>query len=105
MPIHDWTRVRANRFHHFHQTWTIHLAAALNAGRLPEGFFALAEQRAGGPEPDVVTLELNPPPGGTSPAGVAAPPKARVVTRSETANYARKANRIVVRHPDGEVVA
>ena len=44
MPIHDWTRVRANRFHHFHQTWTTNLAAALNSGRLPPGYFALAEQ-------------------------------------------------------------
>ena len=60
MPIHDWTRVRANRFHHFHQTWTIQLAAALNAGRLPPGYFALAEQRASGPEPDVIALELTP---------------------------------------------
>ena len=45
MPIHDWTRVRANRFHHFHQTWITNLAASLNAGQLPPGFFALAEQR------------------------------------------------------------
>ena len=63
MPIHDWTRVRANRFHHFHQTWTANLAAALNSGRLPPGFFALAEQITGGPEADVVALELTPPAG------------------------------------------
>ena len=49
MPIHDWSRVRANRFHHFHQTWTANLAAALNSGRLPPGYFALAEQIKGGP--------------------------------------------------------
>ena len=108
MPIHDWTRVRANRFHHFHQTWTANIAAALNSGRLPPGFFALAEQITGGPEADVVTLELTPPPGLPSSGGLAvdvAPPRARIVTRSEAANYARKANRITVRHPDGEVVA
>ncbi len=58
MPIHDWTRVRANRFHHFHQSWTANLAAALNSGRLPPGFVALAEQITGGPESDVVALEL-----------------------------------------------
>src|SRR5208283_2190180 len=63
MPIHDWTRVGANRFHHFHQTWTANLAAALNSGRLPPGFFALAEQITGGPEADVVALELTPPAG------------------------------------------
>jgi hypothetical protein len=65
------------------------------------------EQRAGGPEPDVITLELNPPvepaPGGTTVD--LQPPKARFVTRCEAAGYARKANRITVRHPDGEVVA
>ena len=108
MPIHDWTRVRANRFHHFHQTWTANLAAALNSGRLPPGFFAMAEQITGGPEADVVALELTPP-AGTSPlAGMSvavAPPSARFITRSEAASYARKADRITIRHPDGDVVA
>src|SRR3989440_13029547 len=84
MPIHDWTRVRANRFHDFHQGWTIAIRNALNAGLLPPGFFAMTEQITGGPEADVVTLELTPPKGTPSPAGLAvevAPPKARVVTR------------------------
>ena len=66
MPIHDWTRVGTNRFYHFHQTWTANLAAALNSGCLPPGFFALAEQITGGPEADVVALELTPPPGNPS---------------------------------------
>lgn len=108
MPIHDWTRVRANRFHHFHQTWTPTLAAALNAGLLPPGFFAMAEQITGGPEADVVALELTPPaglPSSTDLAVEVAPPTARIVTRSEAATYARKANRITVRHPDGDVVS
>jgi hypothetical protein len=107
MPVHDWTRVRANRFHHFHQTWTTTLAGALNAGLLPPSYFALAEQITGGPEPDIVTLSVSPP-AGTSPGGIGvdeAPPKAHLVVRSEAASYARKANRIVVRHPDGSVVA
>jgi hypothetical protein len=107
MPIHDWTRVRANRFHDFHQRWTIAISSALNAGRLPPGYFAMVEQQTGGPEPDVVTLELTPP-AGAAPGGVAIdlqPPKARLVARTEAAAYARKANRITVRHPDGAVVA
>jgi Protein of unknown function (DUF4058) len=107
MPIHDWTRVRANRFHDFHQKWTVALCNALNVGRLPPGFFAMVEQRTGGPEPDIVTLELDQPPQST-PGGLAVrlqPPKTRFVTRSETAGYARKANIITIRHPDGEVVA
>jgi hypothetical protein len=108
MPIHDWTRVRANRFHDFHQGWTIAIRNALNAGLLPAGFFALAEQITGGPEPDVVALELAAPAGMPSSSGTEAalaPPKARIVMRSEAANYARKANRITIRHPDGDVVA
>ncbi|HEY7309534.1 MAG TPA: DUF4058 family protein [Gemmataceae bacterium] len=108
MPIHDWTRVRSNRFHHFHQSWMLAIGNALNAGRLPPGYFALVEQKTGGPEPDVVTLELNPPADASPAGGVAvaeAPPKVRFVTRSEAAGYARKANRLTVRHPDREVVA
>jgi hypothetical protein len=107
MPIHDWTRVRPNRFHDFHQRWTIAICNALNTGRLPPGYFAMVEQYAGGPEADIITLELTPP-AGLAPGGVAVdahPPKTRFVTRSETAGYARKANRITVRHPDGDVVA
>ncbi len=107
MPIHDWTRVRANRFHDFHQKWTVVLCNELNAGRLPQGYFAMVEQKTGGPEPDVITLEMTPR-SQISTGGVAvdeAPPQARIVTRSEAAGYARKANRITVRHPDGDLVA
>lgn len=107
MPIHDWTRVRSNRFHDFHQSWTIALRNALNGGRLPPGYFAMVEQKASGPEADVITLEMNPPldvgPGGV--AVDAQPPKARFVARAEAVGYAHKANRITVRHPDGDVVA
>jgi hypothetical protein len=30
MPIHDWTRVEAGLFHHFHQDWTIEICRTLN---------------------------------------------------------------------------
>jgi hypothetical protein len=68
----------------------------------------MAEQIAGGPEADVLTLEIVPPIGpstwsGTSVAAV--PPSARFIVRSEAAYYARKADRIAIRHPDGDVVA
>jgi Protein of unknown function (DUF4058) len=108
MPIHDWTRVRANRFHHFHQTWTALIAAALNGGLLPAGYLAMAEQITGGPEPDVVTLSLPVRPGNAEQGGIAVEdvaPKTRMRTQSDAFTYARKANRIVVRHPDGAVVA
>jgi hypothetical protein len=107
VPIHDWTRVRSNRFHDFHQIWTIAICNALNAGRLPPGYFAMVEQKTRAPEPDVIALELTLP-SGAVPEGVDVdqqPPKVRFVTRTETAGYARKANRVTVRHPDGDVIA
>src|SRR5437764_8289721 len=109
MPIHDWTRVRAGTFHHFHQRWIAAIGDALNTGRLPPGYFAMAEQRAGGPEPDVVTLRLPAPPGGDPEAGgvtvAEAPPQARFRTESDAANYARRAARLPVRPDDGELGA
>jgi hypothetical protein len=48
MPIRDGTRVRANRFHDFHQCWTAALCNALNAGALPPRFFALIEEKREG---------------------------------------------------------
>ena len=54
MPVHDWSRVDANLFHDFHQTWSISIRNALNAGLLPPGYSALVEQHAGGLVPDAV---------------------------------------------------
>ncbi len=109
MPIHDWTRVKAGTFHHFHQRWIGALGDALNTGLLPPGYFALAEQKTGGPEPDVVTLRLpdrpapNSGPGGT--AVTTLPPKTRFRVEADAANYARRADRLTVRLDDGDVVA
>lgn len=108
MPIHDWTRVRANRFHFFHQDWTIEIARTLNRGLLPDGYLAMAEQKTGGPEPDIVTLSLPAPPAGGATGGVAvttAPPAAKYRTQSDAHTYARKANTVTIRHPDGQLVA
>jgi hypothetical protein len=110
MPIHDWTRVDPGTFHHFHQSWTIALCNALNTGGLPPDYFALAEQVAAGPIPDVLTLRLRDRGPQTDPAtgGVAvavAPPRARHVTRVEADPYSRKANRVTIRHRHGRVIA
>jgi hypothetical protein len=56
MPIHDWRRVDAGIFHHFHQKWIGEIADALNNGLLPEEYYAMEEQYAGGFGPDVLTL-------------------------------------------------
>jgi hypothetical protein len=110
MPIHDWTRVDAGLFHSFHQQWIGSLCAALNTGALPPDYFALAEQRIQGPIPDVLTLKLTATGeetgnGTTGLAVATAPPRMRLIRRGEAEVYARKADRITVRHRHGDVVA
>jgi hypothetical protein len=56
MPVHDGTRVDAGTFHSFHNAWITHLMGRLNGGVLPQGYYALSEQYASGPIPDVLTL-------------------------------------------------
>jgi hypothetical protein len=53
MPVHDWTRVNAGIFHDFHTVWLVEIRNRLNAGLLPEGYYALAEQIASETNPDV----------------------------------------------------
>jgi hypothetical protein len=61
MPIHDWTRVEAGVFHHFHHRWIAAITDALNDGLLPPEYYALAEQQAAGFGPDILTLQVAPP--------------------------------------------
>lgn len=56
MPVHDWSDVDANVFHHFHQAWALHISMALN-GLLPEGYSALVEQHSPKLVPDVLAVE------------------------------------------------
>ncbi len=116
MPIHDWSQIEHGVFHDFHQAWTIEIRKALNAGLLPDGFFALAEQVVSGPIPDVVTLQRRPPRDNVPKRGDArerggglaiadAPPQARFITSAEPEQYAARANRIAIHHRLGRVVA
>jgi hypothetical protein len=75
MPIHDWSRVPANLFHDFHQTWTIRITDALNGGMLPPRYSALVEPHTGELVPDAVDVTL-----------------------------AALANRVAIRHHLGQVV-
>ena len=82
MPIHDWSRVPAGLFHHFHQHWAVSICDALNAGRLPKGYSALIDHVA------------------------TAPPKTRFVSQASDEDIdAARANRIAIHHPLGDVVA
>lgn len=111
MPMHDWTRVKAGTYHNFHYRWIAAIMDRLNAGLLPEGYFAMAEQIIGKPETDVVALQTGarrhavPRRNG---AGVAlAPPRTRFVMPipKEQELYAGKANQVTIRHELGQVVA
>ncbi len=108
MPVHDWSKVDANVFHDFHQTWSINIRNALNAGLLPPGYSALVEQRTAGLIPDVLALQrrspgrrLAEPSGGVL---IATPPKTRHSFQTNEQTLANRANRIVIRHRLGEVV-
>jgi hypothetical protein len=106
MPIHDWTRLEAGDFHHFHQGWVVNLTNVLNSGLLPPAYMAMTEQVTGRPIPDVVTLHAREPKG--EPGGIAvatAPPTARVIAKFERINYAKRADRVVIKHGRGKVVA
>jgi hypothetical protein len=110
MPLHDWTRAPAGLFHDFHQSWSVRVKDALNADRLPKGFSALVEQRAGPREAGVLAIEKSKGPGGADKAGESGivtmtPPSTRIVRRSTKEIYAGRANRIVVRHHLGRIVA
>ncbi|MBI4615835.1 MAG: DUF4058 family protein [Planctomycetes bacterium] len=69
MALDDWTRVSDNVFHAFHVHWISELAAALNDGLLPEGYFARPEESVGTFETDVLTVETG---GGGESAGSSA---------------------------------
>jgi hypothetical protein len=107
VPIHDWTRVDAGTFHDFQQGWTIEIRNRLNSGMLPDGYFAMADQRISGLEPDIVALRLRSPEPSVGLVVAETPPRIKQAARVETeaALYARKANRIAIRHGLGRVVA
>lgn len=99
MPVHDWTRVDAGIFHHFHQNWVPAISRALNQGRLPSDYYALVEQVSGGRLPDVPSRA---PTGGVMLAEL--PPQVQFRFKAEADLYAAKASTIVVRHVSGHRV-
>lgn len=109
MGIHDWTRVPAGLFHDFHQSWSIAIKNSLNAGRLPPGLSALVEQKTGPKEGDVIAIESQRPKRHDDPAAggllLKERPATRFVRQTDRDFYADRANRIVVRHHLGRVVA
>src|SRR6516225_11265167 len=101
MPIHDWTKVDDGVFHHFHHRWITAISDCLNDGLLPAGYYAMAEQRAAGVIPDVLTLEGGPPdedqPDGGGAGLQTARPQTHTVEETDRAAYRRKQNTVTVR--------
>ena len=112
MPIHDWKRVEAGVFHHFHQAWIQEIARALNRGVLPGDYYAMSEVFAAGFEPDVLTLHRPEGDGDgrssttSGPSGVLTltPPRVQLAAESEREFYRRKQNSVVVHHVSGDRV-
>ncbi len=109
MPMHDWKRVKAGIFHDFHHAWIEETKRSLNAGLLPENYYALAEQQAAGFGPDVLTLQdqrTDEADEATAPHGAATlvrtPPQVRFVAETDAEFYRRRKSSIVVRHVTGD---
>ena len=113
MPVHDWSRVKAGMFHDFHHAWIHEIKRALNAGALPNEYYAMAEQWSAKRELDVLALQsrgsddaiAGDPTSATS-TGVLPRPKLRDVAQTEEDWYRRKKSHVAVRHvSDDRVVA
>jgi hypothetical protein len=112
MPAHHWTRVIPGIFHDFHSRWIGAIRDRLNDGLLPPDYYALAEQVAEGPRPDVVALqnsvsETQTEWGGSASGALAVldhPPKVKYTETLELEIYSRSANRVAVYHASGDRV-
>jgi Protein of unknown function (DUF4058) len=116
MPIHDWSKVDAGIFHHFHHGWIEEIARELNGGVLPGDYYAMAEQHTSHFGPDVLTLQsrsIHDPdqddenPRGNGPHSsevgvIVSKPKARFAGETDLEFYRRKQNVVAVRHVSGD---
>ena len=118
MPMHDWTRVPAGIYHHFHNAWITALSDVLNE-ILPEEYYALGEQRSGEIGPDVLTLgveardgeagDSTSDPGDRNGGMVAvaeAPPRVSITqdATEDLAFYLARQRTVVIRHVSGDRV-
>src|SRR5688500_11065830 len=110
MPVHDWTKVTPNVFHHLHSAWLPEIRSALNRGMLPDDHCAALEQRAGEAVPDVITLR-SPSIDDESPfrafdegalAVAERPPNVDIVADAEL--FLARQKRIIIHHALGDVV-
>jgi Protein of unknown function (DUF4058) len=116
VPIHDWSKVDAGIFHHFHHGWIEEIARELNRGLLPGDYYAMAEQHTSHFGPDVLTLQsrsmrdadqdeqdVRGNGSGSDDGGViVARPKAHLAGVTDLEFYRRKQNVVAVRHVSGD---
>jgi hypothetical protein len=104
MPMHDWTRVGAWLYHDFHTLWLTAIRRTLNDGRMPQGFYALAEQTTRTMGPDVIALERREPKATRAPAtdGTAVAVALRASAKPQTPAFRPK--RVAIRHVTGDRV-
>ncbi len=114
MPVHDWTKVEAGIFHHFHHSWIEEIQRTLNAGLLPSDHYAMAEQQARPYGPDVLTLQSIDRVSEDSDSTIyeaeggggllLAPPQVELTAETDLDFYRRKQNNVTVRHIGGDRV-
>jgi Protein of unknown function (DUF4058) len=106
MPMHDWKRVPATIYHHFHQQWTISICNALNAGLLPPGYSALVEQYSSGLCPDVLAVQRrhSKPSNPRAEMTTLEAPRTRMTVQPREGRFHERANQVVIRHHLGDVV-
>ena len=112
MAVHDWSKVVAGNFHDFHQAWIAAIRFALNDGLLPNGFYAMAEQVAKGPIPDLLALQsrqeetIGEAWDFSKSSGVMTladrQPKVRYVETADEDIYALRADHVTIRHKNGD---
>ena len=104
MPMHDWMKVEAGIYHHFHNTWLLTIARALNQGVLPPTYYAMTEQVTLSAEADILTLQ-GPPQNGVRPkrghgfeALSATRPAVALLEKEEIAPRKHPRERLSIRH-------
>jgi len=109
--MHDWTKVEAGIYHDFHNLWLMAIRHTLNNGVLPEGYYAMSEQKSVGIEADLLALQTSltptngvPAPAGMSPVRAALRPAVGILEREEKAPRRRAGRRLTVRHVSNHTV-
>lgn len=110
MAVRDWSRVNTNLLQHFHGQWISELVDTLNAGLLPEGYFATGQQTAGVHIPGLLA-NREPTASNASRSGtdggilLSSPPQTSIVEMLDEIDFTRRQRSVIIQHADGREVA